>query len=96
MSTPDFFRSRPDSMIDLSHSLAVLANRMPWASIKATLVPVFEQRAREGRSSEALDLFGGRGHERGWASPAADPPDGRAALSEEGSRVSSQKRGPRR
>src|SRR5258707_10989812 len=34
------------------------ANRMPWASIEATLVPVFERRAREGRSSEALDLFG--------------------------------------
>ncbi|WP_370444278.1 transposase, partial [Candidatus Burkholderia verschuerenii] len=58
MSTPDFFRSRLDTMIDLRHPLAVLANRMPWASIEATLVPVFERRAREGRSSEALDLFG--------------------------------------
>ncbi|KND57491.1 hypothetical protein BVER_05806 [Candidatus Burkholderia verschuerenii] len=58
MSTPDFFRSRLDSMIDQRHPLAVLANRMPWASIEATLVPVFERLAREGRSSEALDLFG--------------------------------------
>jgi IS5 family transposase len=58
MSTPDFFRSRLDAMIDLHHPLAVLAMRMPWASIDATLVPLFERRAREGRSSEVLDLFG--------------------------------------
>jgi transposase, IS5 family len=41
-----------------THPLAVLATRMPWASIEATLVPMFERRAREGRSSEVLDLFG--------------------------------------
>jgi len=29
MSTPDFFRSRLDAVIDLRHPLAVLANRMP-------------------------------------------------------------------
>lgn len=58
MSTPDFFRSRLDAMIDLRHPLAVLATRMPWASIEATLVPMFERRAREGRSGEVLDLFG--------------------------------------
>jgi IS5 family transposase len=34
MSTPDFFRSRLDAMIDLRHPLAVLANRMPWKSIE--------------------------------------------------------------
>uniref|UniRef100_UPI0035A96FEE hypothetical protein n=1 Tax=Paraburkholderia phenoliruptrix TaxID=252970 RepID=UPI0035A96FEE len=50
MSTPDFFRSRLDAMIDLHHPLAVLAMRMPWASIEATSVPMFERRAREGRS----------------------------------------------
>lgn len=58
MSTPDFFRSRLDAMIDLRHPLAVLATRMPWASIEATLAPVFERRAREGQASEGVDLFG--------------------------------------
>jgi IS5 family transposase len=47
MSTPDFFRSRLDAMIDLRHPLAVLANRMPWTSIEATLAPIFEGRARK-------------------------------------------------
>ena len=58
MSTPDFFRSRLDAMIDLRHPLAVLANRMPWSSIEATLTPMFERRAREGRMSAEVDLFG--------------------------------------
>ncbi len=58
MSTPDFFRSRLDAMIDLRHPLAVLANRMPWTSIEATLTPIFEGGAREGRVSEEVDLFG--------------------------------------
>jgi IS5 family transposase len=58
MSTPDFFRSRLDAMIDLRHPLAVLANRMPWSSIEATLTPMFERRAREGRVSAEVDLFG--------------------------------------
>lgn len=52
MSTPDFFRSRLDTMIDLRHPLAVLATRMPWASIEATLAPMFERRVREGRICE--------------------------------------------
>jgi transposase, IS5 family len=55
MSTPDFFRSRLDAMIDLRHPLAVLATRMPWASIEATLAPIFERRAREGRASAVFD-----------------------------------------
>ena len=58
MSTPDFFRSRLDSMIDLRHPLAVLATRMRWASIEATLAPMFERRVREGRVMEGVDLFG--------------------------------------
>jgi IS5 family transposase len=33
MSTPDFFRSRLDAMIDLRHPLAVLAMRMSWGRI---------------------------------------------------------------
>jgi IS5 family transposase len=45
-------------MIDLRHPLAVLATRMPWASIEAALAPVFGRRARKGRLSEDVDLFG--------------------------------------
>ncbi|WP_061128744.1 IS5 family transposase, partial [Caballeronia catudaia] len=45
-------------MIDLRHALAILANRMPWTSIEATLTPIFERRAREGRISAEIDLFG--------------------------------------
>ena len=37
--TDDFFRSRLDSMIDLRHPLAVLATRMPWAQLEATMAP---------------------------------------------------------
>ena len=33
----DFFRNRLDQMIDLRHPLAVLANRMPWQEIEASL-----------------------------------------------------------
>jgi IS5 family transposase len=58
MSTPDFFRSRLDAMIDLRHPLAVLGKRMPWASIEATLAPMFERRVREGRISADADMFG--------------------------------------
>ena len=36
-STDDFFRSRLDHMIDLRHPLAVLAKRMPWQEIEASL-----------------------------------------------------------
>lgn len=58
MSTPDFFHSRLDAMIDLRNPLAILANRMSWTSIEATLTPLFERRAREGRISAEIDLFG--------------------------------------
>ncbi len=58
MSTPDFFRSRLDAMIDLRHPLAMLATRMPWAQIEATLAPVFARRARDGQAVTGEDLFG--------------------------------------
>lgn len=45
--TDDFFRSRLDSMIDLRHPLAVLATRMPWAQLEATMAPLFAHRHRE-------------------------------------------------
>ena len=45
MSTPDFFRSRLDQMIDLRHPLAVLATRLPWASIEAAVAPKLAHQA---------------------------------------------------
>jgi hypothetical protein len=58
MVTDDFFRARLDQMIDLRHPLAVLASRMPWSEIEASLAPVFAHRDRKGRLSEGADMFG--------------------------------------
>ena len=43
MSTPDFFRSRLDTMIDMRHPLVVLAARLPWDRIETALTPKFTQ-----------------------------------------------------
>ena len=62
-STNDFFRSRLDHMIDLGHPLAVLANRMPWQEIEASLAHRFARQAKAGKKIEVeLDLprFHGR------------------------------------
>jgi IS5 family transposase len=58
MSTPDFFRSRLDAMLDLRHLLAVLATRMPWKDIEMALAPVFIAKNRAGQTVEGIDLFG--------------------------------------
>ena len=58
MATDDFFRARLDQMIDLRHPLAVLASRMPWPQIEASLAPVFAHLDRAGRLSEGADMFG--------------------------------------
>jgi transposase, IS5 family len=58
MATDDFFRARLDSMIDLRHPLAVLATRMPWAAIEASLAPLLAHKDRSGRIVEDADLFG--------------------------------------
>ena len=49
MATDDFFRARLDSMIDMRHPLVVLATRMPWAEIEASLAPVLAHKDRGGR-----------------------------------------------
>jgi hypothetical protein len=41
MATDQFFRARLDHMLDKRHPLAVLARRMPWAHIEASLAPLF-------------------------------------------------------
>lgn len=58
MTTPDFFRSRIDTMIDLRSPLAVLATRIPWAQIEAALAPKFEHEDRAGTVVEGHDLLG--------------------------------------
>ena len=58
MDTPDFFRSRIDTMIDLRSALAVLATRIAWSQIEAALAPKFEHEDRAGRRIEDQDLLG--------------------------------------
>ena len=58
MGTDDFFRSRIDAMINLNDPLAVLAPRLPWAQIEATLAAKFERQARAGQLLEGRDMFG--------------------------------------
>jgi IS5 family transposase len=58
MSTPDFFRSRLDAMIDLRHPLAVLARQLPWDRIEKALAPKFEHQIRPVRQEIATDLLG--------------------------------------
>jgi IS5 family transposase len=72
--TEDFFRSRLDSMIDLRHALAVLATRMPWAQLEATMAPLFAHRNREGMAAEVNDLFGATAQLAGAGVSAAGRP----------------------
>jgi IS5 family transposase len=58
MATDDFFRARLDSMIDMRHPLVVLATRMPWAEIEASLAPLLAHKDRSGRVIQDADLFG--------------------------------------
>jgi IS5 family transposase len=57
-ATEDFFRARLDHMIDLRHSLAVLASRMPWQQIEASVAHLFSRKAHAGQAMPDLDLFG--------------------------------------
>ena len=74
MSTPDFFRARLETMIDLRHPLAVLATRMPWAGIEAALAPCFARKDRQGRPVEGVDLFGPTMQVAGAGTSAAGRP----------------------
>jgi transposase, IS5 family len=58
MSTPDFFRSRLDEMIDMTHPLVVLAQRLPWDRIEQALAPHFARQARPDCQIEKDDLLG--------------------------------------
>jgi len=54
----DFFRNRLDQVIDLKHPLAVLASRMPWQEIEASLAHQFAREVRAGKQVEDIGLFG--------------------------------------
>ena len=58
MQTADFFRARIDAMINLNDPLAVLAQRLPWAQIEASLAAKFERQERAGQLLEGQDMFG--------------------------------------
>ena len=64
----DFFRSRLDQMIDLRHPLAILASRMPWQELEASMASVLANRVRSGKKIEGSDLFG---PVRGIANPGS-------------------------
>ena len=72
-ATDDFFRSRIDHMIDLRHSLAVLASRMPWQEIEARVAQVFSRKGRAGVAMPDLDLFGEQVQRAPVASNAGRP-----------------------
>lgn len=57
-ATEDFFRARLDPMIDLRHPLVVLASRMPWQRIEASVAHLFSRKARAAQAMPDLDLFG--------------------------------------
>jgi IS5 family transposase len=50
--TDDFFRNRLDQMIDLRHPLVVLANRMPWQEIEASLSMRWARQVKTCRRSK--------------------------------------------
>ena len=52
------FRCRIDAMIDLRHPLAVLATRLPWSVIEASVEPRFERKDRPGQIVEGQDMLG--------------------------------------
>jgi len=54
MATDDFFRARPDQMIDLRHPWVVLAKRVPWREVNSSLVPPIARCTRSDLSRHAL------------------------------------------
>lgn len=74
MTTPDFFGSRLDAMIDLKHPLAVLATRLPWAAIEVALAPKLARQAQTPKPVRGQDLAGEfAGEFGGGVSPAGRP-----------------------
>ena len=74
MTTPDFFRARLDQMIDLRHPLAVLATRLPWAAIEATVAPRLAHQAKPGKRVAGMDMAGAFDGEFGGGVSSAGRP----------------------
>lgn len=72
-ATDDFFRARIDQMIDLRHPLAVLASRMPWQEIEASVAHRFVRKAKADVAMADLDLFGEKPQRKGSVSKAGRP-----------------------
>ena len=74
MSTPHFFRSRLDQMIELKHPLAVLATRLPWAAIELAVAPKLAHLAHPAKRVAGVGLAGAfEGEFGGGISPAGRP-----------------------
>ena len=58
MQPLDFFRSRIDAMINLNDPLAILATRLPWKQIEATVSQKFAHQDRVGQVLKDQDMFG--------------------------------------
>ena len=58
MEPTDFFRCRIDAITNLRHPLAVLAGRMPWEVVEASLPPKFERKDRLGHVIAGQDMLG--------------------------------------
>jgi IS5 family transposase len=54
----DFFRNRLDHLIELKHPLVVLASRMHWQEIEASLAHQFARQIKTGKKVEDIGLFG--------------------------------------
>jgi IS5 family transposase len=74
MATNDFFRARLQSMIDLSHPLALLATRLPWPAIETALAAKFAREERPAKSETTDGLFGAGTVEFGGGVSAAGRP----------------------
>ncbi|MFN8848442.1 MAG: hypothetical protein ACK5W4_01930 [Inhella sp.] len=58
MATDDFFRARLDGMVDPRHPLVVLATRLPWTAIEASLAPLLARKPSSRTEVADQDLFG--------------------------------------
>lgn len=57
MATDDFFRARLDGMIDPRHPLVVLATRLPWTAIEASLAPLLARKPSSRTESDLKNSF---------------------------------------
>jgi len=54
--TDDFFRSRLDCMIDPRHPLAVLADKLPWSKLEASIAPIFAHHPKPVDADTGFDF----------------------------------------